>query len=155
MREFNDPTLSLDLPTDRLILLGDDSVCYEINDPTPGLLDIRSIMVRFDIVDDYYADWASSDYPHSFFRFVREIENTNNLLTPEDEAIFAKLYMGLGVSPITMMQGDLHDAEIFRLLAEAAADNGGRTTDRDYAYMEECSFVYWNEQAVGDFDPIV
>ena len=137
----------------RLVLLGDDSLVYEINDPTPGLLDVGSLMVRADKVDDYYSQWAASDYAYSFFRYVKMIQSGKVDLTDEDKEIFAQAWRSDGYPSFDhMLQGDEHDAEIFDMLAESAAENGGRTPDRAHAYIEECSYVHWAGQCADSFD---
>lgn len=142
----------LSSPT-RLVLLADDSQVYEINDPRPGLLDIASLMVRADLVDEYYSTWCASDYPNSFYRYVKMIQSGKVDLTDEDKEIFAAGWRSDGYPHYDhMLQGDSNDAEIFDMLAESAAENGGRTTNRAHAYIEECSYVYWAGQCADSFD---
>lgn len=122
----------------------------------------KSIVLSQDRCDAYYSKWAASDYTGSFFDFVHCYETNGRChkrveLTPEDRAIFARLWIHGKTPPITMIEGDIHDTEIMALLGECAAANDGHTTDKDLEYIEEATYIYWAEQCDPDFDfdPII
>lgn len=122
----------------------------------------HSIILSIARCDALYSQWAASDYAGGFYDYAHAIETADRSrkhvpLTPEDKDIYARLWMHASVTPMTLIEGDHHDAEIMDLLQDAAAANEGHTTDRDLAYVEEASYVYWAEQTDPDFDfdPII
>ena len=145
-----------------MVRLWPDATTTGVTDFFLGLIYEESIVLSAERCDTYYNKWAASDSPDSFFTYVRTWETNGRMhgivpLTDEDQAIMARQWMHSSTPPIALIEGDQHDIEIFALLAECAAANGGKTTDRDHAYIEEATYIYWGEQCGPDFefDPII